>query len=118
MQDEGGPASHGGFGFLYVNDVFAILVAGEGSVVLQVVKAHHVGYAVCLGGTEAHTAQDAGNEGDESVLLGAVGDFAHLDEVRGEEQTADVGLGLFPCAVLAAEGFAEALAVGDGLFDA
>ena len=85
---------------------------------MKIVEAHHVGNAVCLGGTEADTAQDTGNEGDESILFGAVSNFAHFDEFGGEEETTDVGFGFFPLAVLLAEGFAHALAVGYGVLDA
>ena len=117
LQDEGSPAFHGLFGLGNVDDILTILVASESALVLKVVEAHHVGDAVSLGGTEADAAQDAGNEGDEGIFLGAVGDFAHLDKFGSEEQTADVGFGFLPLAVLLAKGFAHALTIGDGVFD-
>ena len=117
LQDEGGPALHGLFGLGHVNDVFALLVTGEGSVVLEVVEAHHIGNAMSLGGTETDTAQDACNKGDESILFGAAGYLTHLDELGGQEKAADVGFGLFPFAIFFTQSFAHALAVGDSVLD-
>ena len=73
---------------------------------------------MCLGGTEADTAQDTCYEGDEGILFGAAGYLAHFDELGGQEKTADVSLGLFPFAIFFTQGFAHALAIGDGVLDA
>ena len=90
LQDQGGPALHGSLGLLNIDHIFAFAIASEGTVVLQVVEAHHVCNAVGLGGTKAHTAQNASDEGDKGVLLDAVSDFAHLNQAGGEEQTAEI----------------------------
>ena len=71
-----------------------------------------------LGGTEADTAKNPGDEGDEGILFGAAGYLAHFDEFGGQEKTANVGLGLFPFAIFFTQGLAHALAVGDGVLNA
>ena len=116
--DDGGPAAGGLAGFLDVDDVLAVLVDAEGTVLEEVVVAHDVGAAVGLGGAEADRAEQAGDEGDVVLGDGGVGDFAALDELLGEEESADVSLGFLPGAVLCAEGLAAGAAAGDGVLDA
>ena len=101
FQNHSGPALHGLFCLVHINNIFARFVAGECTIVLQVVEAHHVGNTVSLSGTEAHTAQYASYKGYKGILFGAVGYLAHFNQTGGQKQSANVSLGFFPSAVLA-----------------
>ena len=75
--------------------VAGVRVAGERAFALQPVEGDHVGLAVGAGGTEAHRAEDARQEGDVVVHALLLVQLAHVAQRADHVKPEDVGLAFF-----------------------